>query len=122
MVANLMDLTGRVAVITGGGRGIGRETARVLAGAGANIAIAELDQANGEEVAAELRSAEGEHQPPQPAIRDGQHGRSPPLVDLHQHERDDNSDENEMRRFQGGSRGEARHEVYAKETAPIAPS
>lgn len=56
MAANLMDLTGRVAVITGGGRGIGRETARVLAGAGANIAIAELDPANGEDAAAEIRS------------------------------------------------------------------
>ena len=55
MAANLMDLTGRVAVITGGGRGIGRETARVLAGAGAHIAIAELDPATGEEAAAEIR-------------------------------------------------------------------
>lgn len=56
MAVTLMDLSGRVAVITGGGRGIGRETARVLAGAGANIAIAELDQANGEDAAAEIRS------------------------------------------------------------------
>ena len=56
MAANLMDLTGRVAVITGGGRGIGRETARVLAGAGAHIAIAELDPATGEDAAAEIRA------------------------------------------------------------------
>lgn len=51
-----MDLTDRVAVITGGGQGIGRETARVLARAGAHIAIAELVAARGEDAAAEIRS------------------------------------------------------------------
>ncbi len=36
-------LDGRVALITGAGRGIGRATARVLAREGADIAIAEID-------------------------------------------------------------------------------
>lgn len=39
---NLFDLTGRVAVITGGARGIGFETARTLANAGADIVIADV--------------------------------------------------------------------------------
>jgi NAD(P)-dependent dehydrogenase (short-subunit alcohol dehydrogenase family) len=53
---NRFDLTGRVAVITGGGRGIGREIARTLANAGANIVIGELDPANAEDSASEMRS------------------------------------------------------------------
>jgi NAD(P)-dependent dehydrogenase (short-subunit alcohol dehydrogenase family) len=53
---NRFDLTGRVAIVTGGGRGIGREIARTLANAGANIVIGELDAANGEDSASEMRS------------------------------------------------------------------
>src|SRR5258708_1653399 len=57
MVNDLMSLAGRVALVTGGGRGIGREISRVLAAAGANIAIAELDPQMGEEAAAEIRAS-----------------------------------------------------------------
>ena len=53
---NIFDLTGRVAFITGGGRGIGREIADTLADAGATIAISELDAALGANAAAELNS------------------------------------------------------------------
>ena len=42
---NLFDLTDRVAIVTGGGRGIGREIALTLARAGAHIAIAEIEAA-----------------------------------------------------------------------------
>ena len=40
------DLKGRVAVITGGGRGIGFECARALAECGAHVVIAEIDPAS----------------------------------------------------------------------------
>jgi NAD(P)-dependent dehydrogenase (short-subunit alcohol dehydrogenase family) len=38
------DLAGHVAIVTGGASGIGRETARAMAGAGAAVAVADLDE------------------------------------------------------------------------------
>jgi len=51
-----IDLSGRSAIVTGGGRGIGRETALLLARAGAHLTIADLDAASAESVAAEARA------------------------------------------------------------------
>ncbi len=48
------DLTGRVALVTGAGRGIGLEIARTLARAGADVVVAEFDAAAGEAAAKEL--------------------------------------------------------------------
>ena len=48
-------LDGRVAIITGAGRGIGRGIARALAREGAAIAVVEIDPVTGPEAAAELR-------------------------------------------------------------------
>ena len=49
-----VDLTGKRAVVTGGASGIGVETARALAAAGAEVTIAALDIAAGRRVAAEI--------------------------------------------------------------------
>jgi NAD(P)-dependent dehydrogenase (short-subunit alcohol dehydrogenase family) len=51
------DLSGRVAVVTGGGRGIGLAISETLAQAGAAVAIAELNAEAGERAAAALRAA-----------------------------------------------------------------
>ncbi len=47
-------LEGRVAIVTGGGHGIGKAYARRLAEEGAAVVVAELDAAAGERVAAEV--------------------------------------------------------------------
>ncbi|MEO8612341.1 MAG: glucose 1-dehydrogenase [Chloroflexota bacterium] len=52
----LFDLTDRIALVTGAGRGIGREIARTLAQAGAHIAVAEFDPTSAEDAAAEIRT------------------------------------------------------------------
>ncbi|MEM9705195.1 MAG: SDR family NAD(P)-dependent oxidoreductase [Pseudomonadota bacterium] len=49
-----MDLNGVTAVVTGGASGLGEATARFLAGAGARIAIFDLNVNSGEKVAADL--------------------------------------------------------------------
>jgi NAD(P)-dependent dehydrogenase (short-subunit alcohol dehydrogenase family) len=51
------DLSGRVALVTGAGSGIGAGIAAVLAEAGAKIVIADRDDNGAEKVAAQLRAA-----------------------------------------------------------------
>jgi NAD(P)-dependent dehydrogenase (short-subunit alcohol dehydrogenase family) len=57
--AGLLSLTGRRAVITGGGAGIGRAIADRFAQAGASILIADLDAAAASQAAAAIRAAHG---------------------------------------------------------------
>src|SRR6476620_10088483 len=57
-----VDLTGRTAVVTGASSGIGVETARALAAAGASVTLAVRNPSYGDRVAAEIRdSTENEH-------------------------------------------------------------
>ncbi|MFA7439368.1 MAG: SDR family NAD(P)-dependent oxidoreductase [Sphingomonadaceae bacterium] len=53
------DLSGRNAIVTGGSSGIGIETARALASAGADVTLAVRDLAGGESVAREINAAIG---------------------------------------------------------------
>lgn len=50
------DLSGRNVVVTGGATGIGFETARVLAGAGARVVVATRNRERGEEAVGRLRA------------------------------------------------------------------
>jgi NAD(P)-dependent dehydrogenase (short-subunit alcohol dehydrogenase family) len=54
-----VDLTGRRAVVTGGSSGIGVETARALAAAGAEVVLAVRDLAAGERTAADITAGTG---------------------------------------------------------------
>lgn len=56
MAPQPQDLTGRNAAITGGARGIGRETALALLAEGVRVAIGDIDLALAQRTAAELRS------------------------------------------------------------------
>jgi NAD(P)-dependent dehydrogenase (short-subunit alcohol dehydrogenase family) len=53
-IRDLLLLDGRVAIVTGGARGIGRESAEMLAASGARVAVADLDEAAAEAAAAAM--------------------------------------------------------------------
>lgn len=54
------EFEGKVALVTGGGTGIGRETALAFARSGASVVIGNRNVARGEEVAAEINDAGGD--------------------------------------------------------------
>lgn len=56
----LFDLSGKVAIVTGSSRGIGRAIAEALAEAGARVVISSRKQASCDEVAADLNARYGE--------------------------------------------------------------
>ncbi len=53
----MLNLTGKVAVVTGGGSGIGAALARAFANEGMDVAVADIDVAGAEKVAADVRAA-----------------------------------------------------------------
>jgi len=55
-----MRLKNRVAIITGGGRGIGAATAQIVAAQGGNVVLADLLDAEGEATAAAIRASGGD--------------------------------------------------------------
>ena len=59
-VAQRFDLTGKVAVVTGGSRGLGLEMSRAFAEAGASVVVASRKLEACEAAAAEIREATGQ--------------------------------------------------------------
>jgi NAD(P)-dependent dehydrogenase (short-subunit alcohol dehydrogenase family) len=54
-----LELAGRKAIVTGGSKGIGRETTRILAEEGCDVAVTARDEVRLEEVAKEIANATG---------------------------------------------------------------
>jgi NAD(P)-dependent dehydrogenase (short-subunit alcohol dehydrogenase family) len=54
-----IDLTGKLALVTGASGGLGAETARALASKGARVVITARDVAKGEEIARGIRASTG---------------------------------------------------------------
>jgi NAD(P)-dependent dehydrogenase (short-subunit alcohol dehydrogenase family) len=58
-IASLYDLTGKVAIVTGGAEGMGKETCRFLASAGAAVAVADINLPWAQQTAEEITAAGG---------------------------------------------------------------
>jgi 2-hydroxycyclohexanecarboxyl-CoA dehydrogenase len=56
----MMNFNGKVAIVTGGGSGIGRATVLKLAGLGASIAIVDINEEAANKVAGEIKEAGGD--------------------------------------------------------------
>lgn len=58
-ISNLFDLTGKIAIVTGGGDGIGKECCLILAAAGASVVISDLTLNKAQTVADEIIKNDG---------------------------------------------------------------
>ena len=59
-IASVFDLTGKVALVTGGSRGLGREMVLAFAKAGADVVISSRKAGNCEALAAEVETSTGQ--------------------------------------------------------------
>lgn len=59
-IENLFDLSGKVAVVTGGGDGIGKGCCRILAAAGASVMVSDLSLEKAQATADEIKAEGGE--------------------------------------------------------------
>jgi len=60
VINSLFAIPGKVAIVTGGGSGIGEATAMLMAQAGAKVVVSDLVEEQGQRVAAEIVAAGGE--------------------------------------------------------------
>ncbi|MCM1520323.1 MAG: glucose 1-dehydrogenase [Lachnoclostridium sp.] len=58
-ITNLFNLQGKVAIVTGGGDGIGRGSAQILAASGAAVVVSDLELAKAHSVADEITASGG---------------------------------------------------------------
>ena len=59
ILESTFGLTGLTAIVTGAGRGIGKATAELMAGLGAQVIVADRDESTGERTAAAIRENNG---------------------------------------------------------------
>ena len=65
-ILDKFNLTGRVALVTGGNRGLGQQMALALAEAGADVALTSRDQQRADEAAGEIATFMDREVPPPP--------------------------------------------------------
>ena len=58
-IKTMFDLTGKVAIVTGGGNGIGKACCEILADAGASVTVSDLKLPDAEAVANQIKAAGG---------------------------------------------------------------
>ena len=88
VLSSLLDLTGRVALVTGAGQGVGAAAAQMLAGQGASVAVndyyaerAEAVASGITEVGGRANGVQGDVTGPWRRRGDGRRGRARPRAD-----------------------------------------
>lgn len=59
-IKSLLDLSGKVALVTGGGDGIGKASCKILAAAGASVVVSDLSLEKAQETAGDISNSGGE--------------------------------------------------------------